>query len=102
MAVLVVADVHGAAIDDSTYKVVTAAKAISGDVDVLVAGSGASDGAAAAAKIDGVRKVLHADAEQYAHRLAEPFADLIVSLAGDFEIGRDYRQERHAARRRAA
>jgi electron transfer flavoprotein alpha subunit len=32
-----------------------------------------------------VRKVLHADAEQYAHRLAEPFADLIVSLASDYD-----------------
>ncbi len=85
MAVLVIADVHGNAIDDSTYKVVTAAKAIGGDIDILVAGSGAGDAAAAAAKIDGVRKVLHADAEQYAHRLAEPFADLIVSLAGDYD-----------------
>ena len=85
MAVLVVADVHGGAIDDSTLKVVTAAKAINADVDVLVAGSGAGDAAAAAAKISGVRKVLHADAEQYAHRLAEPFADLIVSLASGYD-----------------
>ncbi len=85
MAVLVIADVHGNAIDDSTLKVVTAATKIGGDVDVLVAGSGAGDAAAAAAKIAGVRKVLHADAEQYAHRLAEPFADLIVSLAGDYD-----------------
>ena len=85
MAVLVVADVHGGAIDDSTLKVVTAAKAINADVDVLVAGSGAGDAAAAAAKISGVRKVLHADAEQYAHRLAEPFADLIVSLARGYD-----------------
>ncbi|WP_425410784.1 electron transfer flavoprotein subunit alpha/FixB family protein [Hyphococcus sp.] len=85
MAVLVVADVHGNAIDDSTHKTVTAAQAIGGDVDILVAGSGAGDAAAAAAKISGVRKVLHADAEYYANRLAEPFADLIVSLAGDYD-----------------
>ncbi|MAW79747.1 MAG: electron transfer flavoprotein subunit alpha [Parvularcula sp.] len=85
MAILVVADVHENSIDDSTLKTVTAAKEIGGDVDVLVAGSGAGDAAAAAAKIDGVRKVLHADGEQYAHRLAEPFADLIVSLAGDYD-----------------
>ncbi|GJL90409.1 electron transfer flavoprotein subunit alpha/FixB family protein [Hyphococcus sp.] len=84
MAVLVVADVHGGAIDDSTLKVVTAAKAINSDVDILVAGAEAGDAAAQAAKIAGVRKVLHADAEHYAHRLAEPFADLIVSLAGDY------------------
>ncbi len=85
MAVLVVADIHGNKIDDSTHKTVSAAKAIGGDVDILVAGSGAVDAAAAAAKIAGVRKVLHADAAQYANRLAEPFADLIVSLASDYE-----------------
>ena len=85
MAVLVVADVHGNSIDDSTHKTVTAAQAIGGDVDILVAGSGSGDAAAAAAKISGVRKVLHADDDAYAHRLAEPFADLIVSIAGDYD-----------------
>ena len=85
MASLVVADVHGNALDESTAKTVTAAKAIGGDVDVLVAGKDCGDAAQAAAKIAGVRKVLHADAPQYAHRLAEPFADLIVSLAGDYD-----------------
>ncbi|WP_411819090.1 FAD-binding protein [Hyphococcus formosus] len=85
MAVLVVADVHGNAIDDSTLKVVSAAQAIGGDIDILVAGSGAGDAAAEAAKISGVRKVLHADAEQYANRLAEPFADLIVSIADGYD-----------------
>jgi electron transfer flavoprotein alpha subunit len=85
MASLVVADVHGNSLDESTAKTVTAAKAIGGDVDILVAGSGAGEAAAVAAKIAGVRKVLHADAPQYAHRLAEPFADLIVSLAGGYD-----------------
>ncbi|MEX6633006.1 electron transfer flavoprotein subunit alpha/FixB family protein [Hyphococcus lacteus] len=85
MAVLVVADVHGNSIDDSTLKVVSAAQAIGGDVDILVAGSGAGDAAAEAAKIAGVRKVLHADAAQYANRLAEPFADLIVSVADGYD-----------------
>ena len=85
MAVLVVADVHGSSIDDSTHKTVTAAQAIGGDVDILVAGENAGDAAAAAAKISGVRKVLHADDAAYAHRLAEPFADLIVSVAGEYD-----------------
>ncbi len=85
MAVLVVADVHGGSIDDSTHKTVTAAGSIGGDVDILVAGENAGDAAAAAAKISGVRKVLHADDPAYANRLAEPFADLIVSIAGDYD-----------------
>jgi len=85
MAVLVVADVHTNALDESTRKTVTAAQAIGDDIDVLVAGSGADEAAAAAAKISGVRKVLHADDEAYAHRLAEPFAALIVSLADNYD-----------------
>ena len=78
MAVLVVADVHGNKIDESTHKTVTAASLIGGDVDILVAGKGADEAAAAAAKIAGVRKVLHADAPQYEHRLAEPLAALMA------------------------
>jgi len=85
MAVLVVADVHGNSIDDSTHKTVTAALAIGGDVDILIAGDGADDAAAQAAKITGIRKVLHADDAAYAHRLAEPLADLIVKLAGAYD-----------------
>jgi len=85
MAVLIIADVHANSIDQSTHKTVTAALAINSDVDILVAGSGAGDAAAAAAKITGVRKVLHADAPQYEHRLAEPMAALIVSLADGYD-----------------
>jgi len=85
MAVLVIADVHGNSIDDSTHKTVTAAAAIGGDIDILVAGENAGDAATAAAKISGVRKVLHADDAAYANRLAEPFADLVVSVAGDYD-----------------
>ena len=40
MAVLVIADHDNSALKDNTHKVVTAALAVSGDVDVLVAGQG--------------------------------------------------------------
>jgi electron transfer flavoprotein alpha subunit len=84
MAVLLIAETHGADLaTDATAKAVTAAKAM-GDVTVLVAGSGISGAADAAAKLDGVAKVLKADDAAYAHGLAEPLADLIVSLAGDY------------------
>ncbi|MEM8936839.1 MAG: electron transfer flavoprotein subunit alpha/FixB family protein [Pseudomonadota bacterium] len=85
MAVLVIGDVHGGALEESTNKTVTAALAISGDVDILVAGENAGDAASAASKISGVRKVLHADDTAYANRLAEPMAALIVSVAGDYD-----------------
>jgi electron transfer flavoprotein alpha subunit len=70
---------------DATNKVVTAAKAMGRDVDVLVAGSNAGAAAQAAAKIEGVRKVLHADAASLGKQLAEPMTALIVPLAGGYD-----------------
>lgn len=84
MAILVIADHNNAELNDATLKVVTAASKMGGDVDVLVAGEGASGVAEAAAKIAGVRKVLHADDANYAKRLAEPMTELVVSVAGDY------------------
>ena len=85
MAVLLLAEVNGADLAlDATAKTVTAAKTL-GDVTVLCASSGCSGAADAAAKIDGVSKVLCADDAAYGNGLAEPIADLIVSLAGDYE-----------------
>ncbi len=68
MAVLVVADHDNASLKDNTHKTVTAALALSPDVDVLVAGSGIAGVAAEAAKIAGVRKVLTARATAWANR----------------------------------
>ena len=83
MAVLLLAELSGGALAlDATAKAVTAGKAL-GDVTVLVAGPAAAGDEAA--KIDGVSKVLVADDALYANGLAEPVADLVVSLAGDFE-----------------
>jgi electron transfer flavoprotein alpha subunit len=54
-------------------------------VHVLVAGLDCKAVAAAAAKLDGVKKVLIADAAPYQHAVAEPLAALIVSLAGPYD-----------------
>ncbi|VAW13242.1 Electron transfer flavoprotein, alpha subunit [hydrothermal vent metagenome] len=85
MAVLVLADHDNTDLKDGTAKTVTAARALGGDVHVLVAGSGAGAVAQAAAKIDGVAKVLHADADIYANALAEPLAALIVALMDGYD-----------------
>ena len=85
MAVLLLAEVtNGELAMDATAKAVTAAKAI-GDVTVLCAGASAAAAGDAAATIDGVSKVLVAEDASLGHRLAEPTAALIVSLAGDYE-----------------
>jgi len=84
MAVLLIAEVNSGTLSvDSTAKALTAAKQI-GDVTVLCVGSGCSDAAKAAAKLDGVSKVLCAQDDAYGHDLAEPVADLIISLSSDY------------------
>ena len=85
MATLLLAEHDNKALKDSTNKALTAAKQMGGEVHVLVAGSGAKGVADAAAKLDGVAKVLLADAPPYEHALAEPLAALIVSLAGNYD-----------------
>src|SRR6187397_1009854 len=85
MATLLLAEHDNKSLKESTNKALTAAKAMGGDVHVLVAGSGAKAVADAAAKLDGVAKVLLADAPAYEHALAEPIAALIVSLAGNYD-----------------
>lgn len=85
MAVLLLAEIVGGEISlDQTGKAVTAAQAL-GDVTVLCASAGCGDAANAAATLDGVTKVLCADDASYGNGLAEPIADLIVSLAGDYD-----------------
>ena len=84
MAVLLLAEVtDGELAMDATAKAVSAA-AVLGEVTVLCAGASASAAGNAAASIDGVAKVLVAEDPSLGHRLAEPTAALIVSLAGDY------------------
>lgn len=84
MAVLLLAEVtNGELSRDATAKAVAAVKPL-GDVTLLCAGASARAAADEAAKIDGVAKVLVAEDARYGHRLAEPTAALIVSLAGDY------------------
>ena len=89
MTVLILAKHDNASLNEATSKTVTSAKAIakfSGDADihVLVAGHDCAAAAAEAARLDGVAKVIHVEGETYGQRLAEPLAELVVSLAGDY------------------
>ena len=81
MSVLVWVEHDGASVKDATLSTVTAAAKL-GDVTLLVAGSGVSAAADAAAKIAGVTKVLVADDAALAHALAENVAPLVVELMG--------------------
>src|SRR5450432_1896446 len=85
MTTLLIAEHDNASIKDSTNKALTAAAALGGEVHVLVAGQNAKAAADAAARLAGVKKVLLADGDAYAHDLAEPLAALIVALAPSYD-----------------
>jgi electron transfer flavoprotein alpha subunit len=85
MAVLVVADHDNQSLKDNTHKTVTAALALSPDVDVLVAGQGVGAVAAEAAKIAGVRKVLTAESDALGKQIAEAVAAAIVPLMAGYD-----------------
>jgi len=81
--ILVLAEHDNASVKSATAHAVAAASKLGGDVHVLVAGHGASDAAAGAAKIAGVAKVLHADAPHLAKPTAENLAAQVLALAGN-------------------
>jgi electron transfer flavoprotein alpha subunit len=81
MSVLVVAEHDNQDLKPATLSTITAATQLGGEVAVLVAGSGCRAAAESASKVAGVGKVLLADAEPFAHPLAETMALLIVRLA---------------------
>ena len=85
MAILLIAEHDNSSLSDQTAKALSAAVKIGGDVDVLVAGKGAKAAADAAAKLTGVRKVLLAESDALAERLAEPLAATVVELAGSYD-----------------
>jgi len=85
MTTLLLAKHDNKSLKDSTHKALTAAKALGGEVHVLVAGKGCRGVAEEAAKLEGVAKVLLAESDALEHRLAEPTAALIVSLADKYD-----------------
>ncbi|MEN5033137.1 FAD-binding protein [Pseudomonas sp. TWI929] len=84
MAVLVIAEHSNGALGAVTLNTVAAARKIDDNIAVLVAGQQVDAVAQAAAKVEGVSKVLVADNEVYANLLAENVAPLVASLGKGF------------------
>ena len=84
MSVLVLADHNNSELAPVTASVVTAALQMDATVHVLVAGQNSASVAESAAKLAGVAKVLHCDAEQYSHALAENVSMLVHSIAANY------------------
>ena len=85
MAVLVIADHDDTHVRETTNKTVTAALALSGDVDVLVAGKDCAAAAAEAAKIAGVRKVVVAESAELDEGMAEAYQALVTPLMANYD-----------------
>ena len=84
MTALVIAEHDKQSLKGGTANAVTAAAKMGGDVHVLVAGSGSKAAADAAAKLAGVKKVLHCDAAHYDGGLPENYAALVAPLAKNY------------------
>jgi electron transfer flavoprotein alpha subunit len=85
MAVLLIAEHDNKSLKDATHKALTAALQLGGDLHVLVAGNNAGGAAAHAAKLAGVKKVLHTESASLERPLAEPMAATIVALASGYD-----------------
>jgi electron transfer flavoprotein alpha subunit len=80
MTSLVLLEFDAAGIKQPSRSAIAAAQKL-GEVHALVAGANLADAAAAAAKLQGVAKVLTADNAALDHQMAEPTAALLVALA---------------------
>ena len=84
MTSLILAEHDNSEIKPATLNAVTAARALNGSIDILVAGSNCEGAAEGASKIEGVNKVLVADSEEYANALAENVANLVSKIADNY------------------
>ena len=84
MSALVIAEHDNAHVKGATLNTVTAAAQAGGDVHVLIAGHNATDAAKHAAQLQGVAKVLLADAPQLAEQLAENVAAQVLAIATNY------------------
>src|SRR5690554_8097748 len=83
MSILVIAEHDNSSLKQAILNVVAAAKAIGGDIDVLVAGENVDAVAEAAAKAEGVNKVLVADNAAYGHFLGENLGELVAEVRSE-------------------
>ena len=81
MTTLVIAEHDNASLKPSTLNTVSAALQCGAEVHILIAGHNAGPAAAAAAAIQGVAKVLHADSPAFANGLAENITAQVTAMA---------------------
>ena len=85
MTTLLVAEHDNNSLGDSVKKAISAAKLIGEEIDILVAGKDCTNVAEESAKLEGVNKVLICDDDLYEKHLAEPYAELVISLSENYK-----------------
>lgn len=85
MRILLLAEHDNKKLQTSTYRVLTAAQQLKGEIDVLIIGHQCGLVIQEAQKLPAVQKVLAADAPDYAHCLAENTAELIAAIGKDYQ-----------------
>ncbi len=84
MSILVIAEHDNTNIKSATLNTIAAAKDIGDDITLLIAGHNCGDLASSASQIDGVQKVLKADAPHFENMLAENLTNLIMAQAQNY------------------
>ena len=85
MTILVLAEHDNQIIKPSTLSTIAAAKQLGQGVHLLVLGQGLDTVSAAAAKVDGVEKIIAGDKDEFKNILAETYAEAVLSLAADYD-----------------
>ena len=85
MTTLILAEHDGQQLSPAVRQAATAAQFWGAPVHVLVAG-GSTAIAQQAAAISGVTRVIHAEATHLQHPLAEDVANLLVAIAGEYQV----------------
>ena len=86
MTILILAEHDGHQLNSSLLQAVTAAKFWNAPIHVLIAGNNTNAVAQKVASISGVERVIHANAAHLAHPLAEDVANLLATVAKDYQV----------------
>lgn len=81
MGILILAEHDNKQLSDNTLNVVTAAKKIGGDIDILIAGHTCDNVCSQAAQITGINKVIKCDNAALENGLAENIAPVVADIA---------------------
>ena len=84
MSTLVIAEHDNTNLKGSTLNTLAAAGNLTGDIHVLIAGSGIESVLSESQTLDGVSKVISCDNETYANFIAEDLSDLILSISESY------------------